>query len=119
MIGLRCFVMTSGDGSLPASIEPSAAGMKAAAINKIGRREASSREYTSVVSMCAKKFVGSGSNPSAALKVWESEYSVELAPLRFIASSTETGLKPVIRSRLDKPTVGVIATRLAADCFEK
>ena len=45
--------------------------------------------------------------------------TVELAPLRFIASSTETGLKPAIRSRLDKPTVGVIATRLAADCFEK
>jgi hypothetical protein len=41
--------------------------MKAAAISNIGRSEASSREYSSAVSTYEKKFVGAGSNRSAAL----------------------------------------------------
>jgi hypothetical protein len=41
--------------------------MKAAAISNIGRSEASSREYSSVASTYEKKFVGAGSDRSAAL----------------------------------------------------
>ena len=49
-IGLKCLVMTSGDGSFVASTELATAGTKAAAINNIGRSEASSREYSMPVS---------------------------------------------------------------------
>src|SRR4029453_5198799 len=66
-IGLRCFVITSGDGIFPRSTERVIAGMKAAAISNIGRSEALSREYSSAVSTYEKKFVGAGSNRSAAL----------------------------------------------------
>jgi hypothetical protein len=43
--------MTSGAGSLVGSIEPAIAGTNAAAINNIGRSEASSREYNCAISM--------------------------------------------------------------------
>ena len=111
--------MTSGDGSLPRSTERAIAGMNAAAISNIGRSEASRREYSSAVSTYEKKFVGAGSNRSAALYVCELESSDELLALRFTASSTEPGFKPAIRIRLDNAIVGVIATSVAADCFEK
>src|SRR4029077_21270698 len=90
-MGLRCCLMTSGDGSFVVSTEPATAGMKAPAINNIGRSEASRRGDRSAVSMDAKKFVGAGRNRSAAWYVWESESPAEPAWLRFIASSTETG----------------------------
>jgi len=54
-IGLRCFVMTSGAGSLVGSIEPATAGTNAAAINNIGRSEASSREYSLRQYRCRQK----------------------------------------------------------------
>src|SRR6476619_792725 len=50
-IGFRCFVMISGAGSLVGSIEPATAGTNAAAINNIGRSEASSREYNCTIAM--------------------------------------------------------------------
>jgi hypothetical protein len=118
-IGLRCFVITSGDGSLPRSTERAIAGTNAAAISNIGRSEASRREYSSAVSTYEKKFVGAGTNRSAALYVCKLARSDELLVLRFTASSTDTGFRPAIRIRSDNAMVGVIATSVAADCLEK
>src|SRR5581483_484551 len=111
--------MTSGDGTLPKSTERAIAGMNAAAISNIGRSEASRREESSAVSTYEKKFVGAGSRRSAALYVGELASSDELLELRFTASSTDTGFKPTIRIRFDRAMVGVTATSVAADCWEK
>src|SRR5262249_15944652 len=66
-----------------------------------------------------KKSGGAGSGCAGALWFGNSPTSDESLPLRFIASSTDTGFKPAIRIRSDSAIVGVIATKLAIDCFEK
>src|SRR5690242_3838300 len=96
-MGLKCLVITCGTGSLPGSMEPETAGTNAAAINNIGRNEASSREYKSAVSIKAKKFVGAGSRRATVLYGSESANCEEPLRLRLIASSTDPGLIPATR----------------------